>query len=232
MESLILGIVLVFLLVAFLIGYHMGFMRLIVSLCLTILSFTIAMVLVKPLETYITENTGLYEKISKNVEKQIDKNVSDSIDENSINVKDLEEQYIKDLNVPNVIKDSLIKGNTDENREKLGVYTFSGYLSDYLTRIIIRVIAYLILFIAFRIACVLVVEIANVIALLPVIKEVNKFVGGVVGVIYGIFILWCICLILTSIAGTKDGSEILRVISSNTFLNFIYSNNLILKILI
>jgi uncharacterized YccA/Bax inhibitor family protein len=67
---------------------------------------------------------------------------------------------------------------------------------------------------------------------LPVIKEVNKSLGGIVGLAEGVLVLWVACLVLTAFAGTSIGQNLLAAISDNGILNFIYSNNIIMKMLL
>ena len=67
----------------------------------------------------------------------------------------------------------------------------------------------------------------NFVAKLPLIKEVNKIGGFAIGVVYGLVVLWAACLVLTACSSKPWAKEIFAAINKNSFLGFVYNNNLI-----
>ena len=64
---------------------------------------------------------------------------------------------------------------------------------------------------------------------LPVIRGVNKLAGAALGAIEGIALVWLIMAILTVLCNTQVGKTALEMIRKDTFLDYMYGQNLFLK---
>lgn len=225
---LLLG-VLIFLAVMFYMGFKKGILRILLSFVSTILAFMLAMFLSSPIESFIKNNTSIYNSMKNKMTVYVEDYIEEGID-----LSDIENQKksIKKLELPSVIKDKLIDENISKDKTDLGVEKFSeliaGSLADILIQAAVVIILYLIIKIVFRVL----ISVLNIISRLPLIGELNKSLGGILGIVEGVLVLWVLCIALTALSGTDTGEQILSAISSNSFLNFIYSNNIIMKILL
>ena len=86
---------------------------------------------------------------------------------------------------------------------------------------------YLVVTIIVYIIVKVIISMLNFVAKLPLIKEVNKIGGFAIGVVYGLVVLWAACLVLTACSSKPWAKEIFVAINKNSFLGFVYNNNLI-----
>lgn len=228
MEYIILGTVILFILIMFGIGYNTGLMKILVTLAATVVAIVLSLVLVSPVEKVI-KKTPVYETVKKQMSEYVSKYIESGVDAST---EELQKDAIKNLNLPSVIKDKLEKDYTADNKLKMGVSTVSDYVATYLTDILVRAVAIIIIYIIVHVAITIIMVALGIITRLPIIKGVNKWLGGVAGVAEAVVVLWIICFILTACSGTAAGGKILEAVSSNEVLNYIYSNNPIMKLLL
>ena len=228
MEYIILGTVILFLLIMFGIGYNTGLLKILVTLAATVAAIVLSLVLVSPVESFI-KKTPVYESVKKQMSGYVSKYIEEGVDASS---EELQKDAIKELKLPSVIKDKLAKDYTADKRLKMGVTTVSDYVATSLTDILVRAVAIIIIYIIVHVAITVVMVALGIITRLPIIKGVNKWLGGVAGLAEAVVILWILCFVLTACGGTAAGGKILEAVSSNEILNFIYSNNPIMKFLL
>lgn len=228
METIILVLVVLFLLGMFKIGYSCGFIKLLVSLASTIIAVILSLILVGPTEEFI-KGTPVYDTVKKQMTNYVSERIEDSVEASSL---EIQKEAIDDLNLPSVIKDKLEKEYTTDNIIKLETDTLSEYVATSLADILVRAVAVIALYIIIKILLTVLCVGLNLVSKLPVINGVNKYLGGAVGLAEAVIILWILCFILTAFSGTSSGAKILEAVSSNEILNFIYSNNMIMKFLL
>lgn len=229
MEIALFAGVIIFLIAMFFNGYKKGFIRIVLSLAITVISLLLAVALSGPFKSFIKNDTSLYNKINKQMKSYVKEYVSQEVDASG---QDIQEDSIKELKLPSSIQDKLIKNNTADEKLNMGVDSFSEYLATSLTDILVDSFSILILFIVIKLVLRIVVSLLDILSRLPIIHGINKSLGGVVGLIEGVLIIWVICIALTAISGTNVGKDIFGAISSNSFLDFIYNNNILTKIIL
>ena len=229
MEIALLVGVLVFLAVMFYMGYKKGIIKILLSFVATIVAFVLAMLLSSPIEGFIKNNTSIYNSMKERMTEYVTEYMEDEIDLSTISNQ---EDAIKKLELPSVIKDKLITENISEDKVNIGVEKFSEVIATSLADILVQAGVVMVLFLIIRVVLRILIGVLNVVSRLPLINELNKSLGGVLGIAEGILILWVLCFALTAFSGTETGKQILSAISSNSILNFIYSNNIIMKILL
>ena len=222
MEIALLIIVALILYTTFMMGYKKGIMKIILSVAITVVSFSGGVFLSGPTRYFIKHNTNIYENIHKKMVKYVDQNIH----EETI-TKDLQDQAIDKLSLPKSIKKKKKKNNTDLVKSQMEASNFNDYIARALTDMLIKAISFVIIFIILTIGLKVISEMLNVISRLPVIKDVNKITGGCVGLLEGIVIIWVLCILLTAFTSTHTGREILATINSNKILSFIYNNNIL-----
>ena len=212
----------------FIVGYTNGIIKILLSFAATAVAFVLALVLASPFELFIKNSTPLYDKIKNQMTGYVSEYVTDEMNSSS---EEVQKDSIKDLKLPWAIQKELIENNTADEKLEMGVNTFSEYIATSLTDILVKAISILILFLCIKIILRIIIALLDIVSHLPILNGINKLLGGILGIIEGILIIWVICFALTAFTGTNLGEQILSTISSNEILNFIYSNNLILKLL-
>ncbi len=226
--TLVLGVV-AFLAIMFLIGYRNGMIKVLLSFVATIIAFLLSILLAGPCETLIKESTPVYDNLKKQMTEYVSEYISAEVDTSDI---ELQKDAIGELKLPSSIKNKLINSNTADEKLSMGVDTFSEYLATSLADIVVEVLAVLVLFVIIKLILRIIISLLNIVSHLPIIHGMNKMLGGIVGLAEGVIIIWIICLLLTIVSGTAVGEQIMSEISSNEILNYIYSNNLIMKMLL
>lgn len=226
--TLVLGVV-AFLAIMFLIGYRNGMIKVLLSFVATIIAFLLSILLAGPCETFIKESTPVYDNLKKQMTEYVSEYISAEVDTSDI---ELQKDAIGELKLPSSIKNKLINSNTADEKLSMGVDTFSEYLATSLADIVVEVLAVLVLFVIIKLILRIIISLLNIVSHLPIIHGINKMLGGIVGLAEGVIIIWIICLLLTIVSGTAVGEQIMSEISSNEILNYIYSNNLIMKMLL
>ncbi len=224
--GIIFGVLIAFLAVMYGVGYHKGLIKIVLSLVITVVAFVLAMILTVPFETFIKNNTKIYDSVNHNMEEYVSIYVPEEMD---IASNDIQKQTIQGLELPDTIKDKLIKDNTADIKLNMGTKTFSEYIAISLTDILVESLSVIVLFIVIRIILRIIVSIFDLVSMLPVINGINRSLGGIAGLVEGIIVIWFVCIVITACGSTETGEQILSVISSNNILSFIYDNNLILK---
>jgi len=110
MDSVILFAVVMLIVACGLIGRHIGFVKMILSMAATVVALIIAGVLTPPICQVVKDNLGILDDIKVKVEE-------------SIKDAGIEEDYIDELKIPSVIKDK-IKENILNMcyKEKKGIF--------------------------------------------------------------------------------------------------------------
>ena len=225
--ALLVGVI-VFLLFMYMYGCKKGFVVIALSLVMSLVALVLALMLAKPFENFIKNNTEIYNKVNTKMEEYVEKYIEKEMDLAS---DELQKDSINELKLPTSIREKLIKDNTDDIKLNMGAETFSEYVAKSLTDILVESISVIILFICIKIVLKVIVSVINLISKLPIIRSVNKTLGGVVGLAEGILIIWIAAIVVTALGATDIGGQVLSAISSNEILNFIYNNNLLLKLM-
>lgn len=228
MELALLAGVIVFLLIMYWFGYNKGFIRIVLSFVMTIISFVLAILLVGPFESFVKNSTPVYDKINKQMTEYVSKYVPKELDVAS---EELQKEAIRELKLPSAIQSRLIDGNTIDEKLAMGTESFSEYLAVSLTDTLVEAFSVIILFICIKLILRIIISLIDLISRLPLVNGVNKSLGGLVGLAEGILIIWVACIMLTAISGTEIGQQIFSAISTNKILSFVYNNNLLIKFL-
>ena len=94
-------------------------------------------------------------------------------------------------------------------------------------RQIIYIVIMVVVFIVLRI----IIGATGIIRRLPIIKQADKLGGVIVGLIEGLVVVWIFFTVVTAISGTENAANILAQIHKNAFLEALYNNNPITRLL-
>lgn len=209
-------------------GHHKGFIRLAVSataLLITLVSVNYAMPYVTD---WLKNETPVYEKLKEKVSDSI------GIDEilNNIGMdgyieKADEWQIIKELPVPEQMKQLLAENNNMEVYKIMGVDFFRDYVAGYLADMILKAAVFLVLFLIIYIVLQVLVVGLDLIARLPILSGINKMSGALLGGVQAMIFIWIGCLVLTMFSGTELGAAMLTQINASAWLSWIYDHNML-----
>lgn len=227
MDYLVLVVVIGLLAAAGFSGYRKGFVHITLSLVASIAAVFLASILAQPVGKLLKEHTSLYESI----EKEMSGYISEYIDKEAGNAAtEISAEVIDKIPLPSSISKMLLKNNSKETIREMGAVNLGDYISRQLSMLIVNAIAFIGLFVILNIVFKIVISMLDVIARLPVLKQVNHSAGFAIGLLEGLLLVWVLCLLLTGLTGTSFGQEVMKQISENSLLSFIYKNNPLIAI--
>ena len=134
------------------------------------------------------------------------------------------------MELPDILKTSLMENNTAETYRYLAVSTFAEYIADSLAVMIVNgnIISFILYNFCNRDQTVeLYTECSDKSSC---DKGVNKIAGGVVGGAKCIIFIWIGFLILTLLCDTTIGKQGMALVEQDTVLNFLYNQNIFVKV--
>lgn len=204
-------------------GYKKGLIKIILSLASIFVAMILVSILMPVVSGFVREHTTAYEKVYQSVDDRI--NIEIPAGEMA------QENIIDGLELPDAVKEFLIKNNNIEEYAKLGVTSFENYIVQSVADVIFKAIVYSCTFAVAFIAVKVIFGVFNILSRLPVINEVNKLAGLLVGLAEGVLVVWIIMTVVTMLGNTELGLGIFEQINDSKVLSFIYQNNLIIKYL-
>lgn len=212
-------------------GYKRGLLRTMYSLVSWIIVLVFVMWATPYIDTYLLENTTLYERIEAHcadeVRRTAENNAEQTI-EQSKKDKDLTELGV---NLPDGVLDDILEktGNAaDEFLESSGVY---DEIARGIAGFIVEGISFFIALIAAWIIVHIISQLLGIVSKIPIIHGVNKTLGILAGGVYGLILVW-IAFYLIALGSTSElGGILISYIYQNPFLQFLYENNLVITML-
>lgn len=224
MSNWLFWIVIAFLAVMAVVGIKRGFVKMVFSLVSLIVTIGLTIIISPYVADFLMESTSLYE-IAKEKTGNFIEAIADTVEAEAGESKTIDE-----LPIPDAIKDLLHKNNNEESYGILGVDNLSDYIGACVAGMIVNAAAFLATFVVIFIVIRIIVFLLDVISKLPLINGVNRLAGGALGLAEGFIVLWILCLVVTSTAGSEFGRTLLIMIDENEFLSCIYNNNYLMRI--
>lgn len=207
-------------------GFRKGFVKEIVSVFFMLISFLLVWAVNPYVNTFVKEYTPVYDTIQDKCQTL----VSEQIGNKKTLDKEEQNQVMENMELPDLLKNALVENNTAETYRYLAVSTFTEYISDSLAVMAVNGISFLISFVLSAAVIKLLGFILNVLTKLPVINGINKIAGAAVGGIKCIIFIWIAFLVLTLLCNTTLGQQGMALIQQDSFLNFLYSQNVFVKV--
>lgn len=207
-------------------GFRKGFVKEIVSVFFMLISFLLVWAVNPYVNTFVKEYTPVYDTIQDKCQTM----VSEQIGNKKTLDKEEQNQVMENMELPDLLKNALVENNTAETYRYLAVSTFTEYISDSLAVMAVNGISFLISFMLSAAVIKLLGFILNVLTKLPVINGINKIAGAAVGGIKCIIFIWIAFLVLTLLCNTTLGQQGMALIQQDAFLNFLYSQNVFVKV--
>lgn len=203
-------------------GYKQGFVHITLNLVASLAAVLLASILAQPVGNILKEHTSLYTTLEKSMSKYVNEYVDEELGKAATEISG---DIVDQIPLPASISKMLVNNNSVSTVQKLGAVNLGDYISKQLALMIVNAIAFIGVFAILSILFKVIITMADVIAKLPVLKEVNHSIGMIVGILEGLLLVWVLCLLITGLAGTEFGQEIMKQISENSLLSFIYKNN-------
>lgn len=207
-------------------GFRKGFVKEIVSVFFMLISFLLVWAVNPYVNTFVKEYTPVYDTIQDKCQTL----VSEQIGNKKTLDKEEQNQVMENMELPDLLKNALVENNTAETYRYLAVSTFTEYISDSLAVMAVNGISFLISFVLSAAVIKLLGFILNVLTKLPVINGINKIAGAAVGGIKCIIFIWIAFLVLPLLCNTTLGQQGMALIQQDAFLNFLYSQNVFVKV--
>lgn len=207
-------------------GFQKGFVKEIVSVFFMLISFLLVWAVNPYVNTFVKEYTPVYDTIQDKCQTL----VSEQIGNKKTLDKEEQNQVMENMELPDLLKNALVENNTAETYRYLAVSTFTEYISDSLAVMAVNGISFLISFVLSAAVIKLLGFILNVLTKLPVINGINKIAGAAVGGIKCIIFIWIAFLVLTLLCNTTLGQQGMALIQQDAFLNFLYGQNVFVKV--
>lgn len=237
-------------------GYKQGVIKIAISLASLIVTIAVAVVVAPMIARYVIDNTSVDEKMAESVYSVISSNkaVNDAFDssfdvQNDLGEENKNEKQAVITNQLNKIGDrielpkSVSEAISNISTEELNniVIKYSGkslkeiilrMFAERITNVIVHAIIYIIVMVIIFAALRIVIFATGIVNHLPVIKQANRLGGLGVGFVEGILVVWIFFAVLTAFGNNSFATYCLAEIHGNGFLEYIYDNNLITKILL
>ena len=194
-------------------GYKRGFVKIVLSMFALIGAIIMASILVVPVGAAIKNTTKIYDTVKEEVSEVVKS-------ENIQKITDIDK-----LNVPDTIKEA-VKKETAEGAENV-----AEKITETVANSIFNAGVFVVTFIICYIIIAIVINAINLVTKLPVLNEVNKLAGTALGLMYGLGILWVICLVLPMFGNMDWAKNTIKVINENKVLTFIYDHNLLITLI-
>ncbi|MDO4276648.1 MAG: CvpA family protein [Eubacteriales bacterium] len=207
-------------------GFRRGFVREVVSTFFVVLSIVLVWFINPYVNDFIRENTPVYEKIQEGCQDLVETQIGGAegmghTEQNSM---------IDGLALPGFLKEGIMENNTAGVYRYLAADTFAEYVAGYLALVAVNGLSFLVSFLLASIMIRIVTYALNLITCLPIIKGANKLAGALMGGVKCIIFIWIAFLVLTVLCNTEVGKAGLQMIEKDHFLNFLYEENIFVKI--
>ena len=230
MNKLLLVVGAIFL-ISIIVGYIRGFLKIALSLAITIASIFLVIAITPHISGWIQQSTSIGEVVQSKIEGMFEMSHGTSTDMSALIETSREQQIavIEGASLPSAIRDMLLENNNGEVYEALGVTTFVDYVGAYVTKLIADIIAFLVAWIAVTIIARVLMAVIGIVGKIPVIGGVNKIAGAVVGVGVGFIIVWILFILVTLLYNTAVGQACMQDIAASQILTKLYDGNILMK---
>ena len=204
-------------------GYRLGFIRTVFSVFTVFAGILTAFVISPKVCNMVCQNQEIVQMIEERVFAAEEKEKAVS--------KSEQKKTIENMKLPEVLQKALKENNNEEIYQMLGVSSFEDYVKHYLTVLIIKIAVYFITYVLILILLQILCALLDVVSRLPVLDGLNKTAGLLIGLVKGVIVVELLMVAVFLIQNTSIGMSAMDQIMENTMLNWMYNNNLILKIL-
>ncbi len=254
--NILTGIVIVIFLLFMIRGYRRGLIKSLASVISLVASLALVSFVTPYVSQFLQEQTPVYtyvmercqESFTVTLDEADEKTAESETEEGDVSLKkgnnndtvgnvagtissQLQKNAIEELPLPSVLKNLLIRNNTEKIYKDLAVNSFNDYVPKFMANLIMNIISFVVTWLIVASFIWLAVMTLDVIANLPIIHGVNQMLGLVLGAGQALVIVWIVFLAITVFASTAIGKQLMEMIEKNVLLNQLYNGNVFLKLL-
>ena len=208
------------------IGFNRGLVKMAFSL-VSVFAVIILVNILTPTTKELLKATPVYEAVYDQVEKYVDENIAQATEDMTQSGVNAQEMIIKQLPLPNSVKESLAENNTQDKYAQMEVDSFSAYIAESIADMINGAMSFVFLYVIITVLLKCLIKLLDIITILPVVSTFNSIGGAILGLAESVVILWIACIVVTAFSATSWGQQICTMISNNSLLSLIYDNNMI-----
>lgn len=237
-------------------GYRRGLIKSLASVISLVASLALVSFVTPYVSQFLQEQTPVYtyvmercqESFTVTLDEADEKTAESETEEGDVSLKkgnnndtvgnvagtissQLQKNAIEELPLPSVLKNLLIRNNTEKIYKDLAVNSFNDYVPKFMANLIMNIISFVVTWLIVASFIWLAVMTLDVIANLPIIHGVNQMLGLVLGAGQALVIVWIAFLAITVFASTAIGKQLMEMIEKNVLLNQLYNGNVFLKLL-
>ena len=254
--NILTGIVIVIFLLFMIRGYRRGLIKSLASVISLVASLALVSFVTPYVSQFLQEQTPVYTYVMERCQESFtvtlneadEKTAESETEEGNISLKkgndndtvgnvagtissQLQKNAIEELPLPSVLKNLLIRNNTEKIYKDLAVNSFNDYVPKFMANLIMNIISFVVTWLIVASFIWLAVMTLDVIANLPIIHGINQMLGLVLGAGQALVIVWIAFLAITVFARTAIGKQLMEIIEKNVLLNQLYNGNVFLKLL-
>ena len=237
-------------------GYRRGLIKSLASVISLVASLALVSFVTPYVSQFLQEQTPVYtyvmekcqESFTVTLDEADEKTAESETEEGDVSLKkgnnndtvgnvagtissQLQKNAIEELPLPSVLKNLLIRNNTEKIYKDLAVNSFNDYVPKFMANLIMNIISFVVTWLIVASFIWLAVMTLDVIANLPIIHGINQMLGLVLGAGQALVIVWIAFLAITVFASTAIGKQLMEMIEKNVLLNQLYNGNVFLKLL-
>lgn len=209
------------------IGFALGFFRMLLSTTALVLALAGAYFLGGPISDKVAAS-GIGRSVEKRIETFVNENIKVMPSEESIAQQN---EVIENLPLPERITKHIVAHNNKDTYEQLGVDKFPSFLTKFTTNMVIDAVVYVLVFLVLLIALHLLIYLLDIASMLPIINGLNHLAGALLGFIYGVAILWFFFILVSAFPTVEFFANCQKMITDNNILGTMYDNNLLMRLL-
>ncbi|MBQ0001414.1 MAG: CvpA family protein [Clostridiales bacterium] len=207
-------------------GFKKGFLKAMVSLLFSLGSLILVWMVNPYVTDFLKSNQTVYTTVHRFSEDVVEKTIQNSRSLQS----DARDNLVNGLPLPKIIKDKILKDNTQDMYQYFNVSNFKQYVIEYLTEFLIKGIAFLISYFVIALAFSFLGGALDLMAKLPLIHGANKLLGGALGFASGLIVVWIVLLVITLLYNTSVGKYFLDLISKDLVVSYLYDTDVLIRI--
>ena len=219
-------IVMAYIVVSALRGFHKGFIRVVYSMA-AILAAVVFVSVTAPYISRMIGQTAISQTLEKNCEKYVRSQINQKLDE-GVWIQDIELPW---LTLPKKLQKELGQSTgkpVAEFLEKQGIYqkaakTIAGFCVNLAAFFIALLIIMLILIVIGRKL--------DLLSKTPGIHLANMIFGFIAGIVKAFLVIWTVFLLIKMTAALPSSASLIRLIEENAVLKNLYDQNRILQLL-
>lgn len=224
-NALLIGVG-IFMIAMISLGFNRGLVKMAFSL-VSVFAVIILVNILTPTTKELLKATPVYEAVYDQVEKYVDENIAQATEDMTQSGVNAQEMIIKQLPLPNSVKESLAENNTQDKYAQMEVDSFSAYIAESIADMINGAMSFVFLYVIITVLLKCLIILLDIITILPVVSTFNAIGGAILGLTESVVILWIACIVVTAFSATSWGQQICTMISNNSLLSLIYDNNMI-----